>query len=184
MIVTRGNVNLKEILASLPFEDVVIWDNSKQREDVSVYGRYMGIKYVAAKKKDLVAVQDDDAIVDDWPAILAAYEPGKIVCNMAVTHRAYYEPMGLGLVGFGGVFSAALAMRTFERYFAKWPKDELFLRECDRVFTGLNELIPVTFPYRNLPHEKTTPRMWRESRHGDDLVEIRKRIEAVRQSAQ
>jgi hypothetical protein len=174
VIVTRGNVDLRPVVDSLPFEDIVIWDNSKAPTDSRVFGRYYGATMLA--KNDVVAVQDDDAIIEDWPAILEAYEPGVIACNMGAAHRAYYAPMGLALVGFGAVFDRSLIASTFDQYFAQFPKDELFLRECDRVFTGLNKLKPITVPYRNLPHEETTERMWRESRHGDDLLEIRHRI--------
>jgi hypothetical protein len=171
VIVTRGNVDLSPIRASLPFEDVVIWDNSER--DEMVFGRYCGAEQV---KHDVIAVQDDDAIIEDWPAILAEYRPGVITCNMGAAHRAVYAPIGLGLVGFGAVFDRSLIPTTLRRYFQRFPKDELFMRECDRVFTALNPIHVVSVPYRNLPHEETTQRMWREQRHGDDLTKIRRRI--------
>ena len=84
--------------------------------------------------------------------------------------------MNMALVGFGAIFDKSAVVPTFSRYFAHFPADELFRRECDRVFTALNRLKIVSVPYRHLDHETTTPRMWRESRHGQDLVEIRRRI--------
>jgi hypothetical protein len=174
VIVTRGNVDLSEIRESLPFEDVVVWDNSER--DEKVFGRYCGAERV---KHEVIAVQDDDAIIEDWPAILAEYRPGVITCNMGAAHRAVYEPTGLALVGFGAVFDRSLIRPTLDRYCQRFPKDELFMRECDRVFTALNALHVITVPYRNLPHEETTERMWREQRHGDDLAMIRQRIAAL-----
>ena len=171
VIVTRGNVDLTEIRASLPFDDIVVWDNSER--DQKVFGRYCGAERV---KHDVIAVQDDDAIIEDWPAILAEYKPGVVTCNMGEAHRAVYEPTGLALVGFGAIFDRSLIQPTLDRYTHRFPKDELFMRECDRVFTALNELHVITVPYRVLPHEETTPRMWREERHGDDLAMIRRRI--------
>ena len=171
VIVTRGNVDLSEIRASLPFEDVVIWDNSERNE--MVFGRYCGAERA---KHGVIAVQDDDAIIEDWPRILAEYEPDAIACNMSPAHRAAYAPTGVALVGFGAVFHRSLIQRTLDRYCRRFPKDELFMRECDRVFTALNPVKVVTVPYRNLPHEETTDRMWREQRHADDLAKIRQRI--------
>lgn len=89
IIVTRGDVDLDEILASLDpdvFERLV-WDNGsgelrrhqkngpvrlKRVDDLAVYGRYAAIKYAT---HDLIYVQDDDVlhategvkeIVDTW----------------------------------------------------------------------------------------------------------------------
>jgi len=174
VIVTRGNVDLSEIKASLPFEDVVVWNNSECNE--IVYGRYRGVEQA---RHDVIAVQDDDAIIEDWPAILAAYEPGVIACNMGDAHRAFYKPMNIALVGFGAIFHRSLIRPALERYTRRFPEDELFKRECDRVFTGLNRLKVLTVPYRNLPHEETTQRMWREPQHVNDLTEIRRRIAAL-----
>ena len=174
VIVTRGNVDLSEIRASLPFEDVVIWDNSENNE--MVFGRYCGAERA---RNDIIAVQDDDAVIEDWPAILAEYKPGVVACNMGPAHRAFYQPIGLALVGFGAVFDRSLIQPTMDRYYQRFPKDELFMRECDRVFTALNPLNVITVPYRNLPHEETTQRMWRERRHVDDLTAIRRRIAAL-----
>lgn len=175
VIVTRGNVDLSGILASLPFEDVVIRNNSNPHlpKDMKVFGRYLGASLAV---NEVTAVQDDDAIIEDWPAILAAYEPGVVTCNMGAAHTAYYKPMNMALVGFGAVFDKSLIAPTFDRYFEQFPKDELLLRECDRIFTALNRLKVVQVPYRNLPHEETTERMWRENRHGADLAKIRERI--------
>ena len=183
-MVTRGNVDLKPVLESLSsFYNVIVWDNSKDERDEKVYGRYLAA-LSEATQTGIVAVQDDDAIIHDWPAILRAYEPGVVTCNMVDGHTHYYKPMRIALVGFGGVFEKSLIKPTFDRYLAHFPADELFQRECDRVFTGLNPLKVVSVPYTNLPHEQTTQRMWREPRHGKDLSEILSRIAKVRQGAQ
>jgi hypothetical protein len=179
VIVTRGNVNLNPVLSSLPKGvDVVVWDNSKlEGEDEKVYGRYCGIN---SARHSVIAVQDDDAIIEDWPGLIKQYEPGVVTCNMGDAHSAYYAPMGLALVGFGAVFDRSFVRPTFDRYSAHFPMDELFLRECDRVFTALNHLRVVKIPYLSLPHEETTERMWRESRHAADLAAIRARIAKIK----
>lgn len=195
VIVTRGNVDFAEIRKSLSFGEIIVWNNGahavtrcrglsstlfSEIADERVFGRYQAAKYAT---NDVIVTQDDDAIIEDWPAILAAYEPGVVMCNMGAAHAAYYKPMNLALVGFGAIFDKVLIAPTFDRYFERFPKDELFARECDRVFTGLNRLNVVSVPYRNLSHEQTTERMWREARHGSDLAEIRQRVDQIRHEA-
>lgn len=128
-LVTRGNVDLTPILDSLPFADVVVWDNS-QREDLGIYGRYAAIAEV---KHRVVVTQDDDLTVSNWPAILDAYEPGVVTCN-------YPEPWDIPWVARGAIFDSELPERAFERYLAVHPFDRDFTHfMCDGVFTLLSE---------------------------------------------
>jgi len=86
ILVTRGNVDLAPIEASIPTEwELVVWDNGRRvvrtwaagrregfayaAEDVSVYGRYAAIEHASG---DVIYVQDDDAIVSDPAAIVSA----------------------------------------------------------------------------------------------------------------
>lgn len=82
IIVTRGNVDVRPILDSLPPEwEKVVWDNGGGScslyegrgdrmvlgmknvvNDKSVYGRYAAIEYAT---NELIYVQDDDCIVSD-----------------------------------------------------------------------------------------------------------------------
>ncbi len=63
IVVTRGDVNLNEVVKSLRLceriGDIIIWDNAK-RGDSAVYGRYAAI---AEAKHPLIFVQDDDCIL-------------------------------------------------------------------------------------------------------------------------
>ncbi len=98
VIVTRGDVDLSEILESLPNEwERIVWDNGfhgyphadvykdgddwrpdgppGKVTDLSVYGRYAAIEYA---KGDLIYAQDDDCIVSDPQAIVDTWlESGK-----------------------------------------------------------------------------------------------------------
>lgn len=147
VIVTRGDVDLRPVLELLPFEDVVVWDNSKQPRDVAVFGRYMG---TMEARNEIIYVQDDDALVHDIPGLLAAYEEGKLVCNMPEEHRRG-EPQAL--VGWGSLFARGLAWKAF----AKWEKaggafDEVFDRTCDIVFSVLTPFKRVDLGKTDLPH--------------------------------
>jgi hypothetical protein len=189
VIVTKGDVDLSPILESLRsdgFEDIVVWDNSKRPFDVKVFGRYAA---VAEAKHEFIYVQDDDCIVhafpkDDHDARIIGSDfddlyKDRIICNVpSADHRKFYEALGMSLVGWGAVFHRSLV--DFHRYSAVCDCDDLFLRECDRVFTALNPFYNVDFPITHLEHAKGADRMGRETRHGDDLAEIQRRIALVK----
>ena len=134
VIVTRGNVDLQEIIDSIPQGwEIVIWDNgeklvsrsdgySEVATDCSVYGRYAAIEYAS---HDLIYVQDDDVIVSDPQAIVNAWSvtalapapfgrTDLVVCNMPqeFRHDGYVDH---ALVGFGAAFHRDVPERAFAR---------------------------------------------------------------------
>jgi hypothetical protein len=179
VIVTRGNRDLTYLLeGSLRYcGEVIVWDNSKEAEDAKVYGRYLAIQRA---KFPLIYTQDDDCEVPVGQIVLE-HAPGKLVCNMKPGHHEAYRGTGIALVGHGAVFEKSLV--DFSPYFAKFPKDELFLRECDRVFTFLNRerFKWVRLPISDLPHASEAGAMWKEERNGKDLQEIKRRLQIVAQ---
>lgn len=91
VIPTRGDVDLKPILQSLPEEwEVVVYDNGRgcvskrvmsgllarvitgkgELPDLSVYARYAAIEYAEG---DLIFTQDDDCVVSDAQTIVDAW---------------------------------------------------------------------------------------------------------------
>ena len=85
IIVTRGDVDLGDIVASLPSEwELLVWDNGARvvhgrprsatlwmvEDDLSVYGRYAAIEYAS---HDLIYVQDDDCVVSDPELIVSEW---------------------------------------------------------------------------------------------------------------
>jgi hypothetical protein len=121
VIVTRGDVDLDPILDSLPFDDVVVWNN-RLVADLGVYGRFAGVEQA---RNDVVFVQDDDCIVptDAITALLDAYAPGRIVSNMPTGHLDYTDSC---LVGLGAVFDAYLPRIAFSAYLKHYPFDDEF----------------------------------------------------------
>lgn len=174
VLVTRGDVDLTPILNSLPVDDIVIWDNSK-REDLKVFGRYAAVKEA---RHSVIYSQDDDCLVDS-SEVIAVYEPGRVVSNMPAAKRSEYAGIapGIALIGWGSCFDAD-SMRVFERYIARYGRDELLLRECDRVFTALNATKLIDLPITHLPHA-FAGRMGNETRHLSDLAEIQRRIASL-----
>ena len=127
---------------------------------------------------------DDDAVVD-VAAVLAAYEPGVVTCNMPADRRPEYQD-GCALVGWGAAFDADLVPKAFCQYFdfadlhrLDW-RDAIFLSEADRVFTGLSTLKLIDVPFRHLPHAFDDDRMARRAMHGSYRQAIRERIQMVR----
>lgn len=165
VIVTRGDVDLGPCLSSIVADEVII-----RRGQGGVWPRWAAALHA---KHDVIYVQDDDCVVD-FAAVIAAYDPAVVTCNMLTSHRSDY-PDGVALVGWGAVFH-----RSMLNVFEGWEIDDLFWREADRVFTGLNPLRLIDLGVTHLPHAHGAERMGREARHGADLAEIRRRIQKVR----
>jgi hypothetical protein len=161
VIPTRGDVDLTPILDSLPFVDVIVWDNSK-RHDLGIFGRYHAIHYA---KNPVIVTQDDDLIVTCWLDILDAYEPGVLTVN-------YPEPYDIPWVARGGIFDCDLPGRAFERYLHQFPFDEFFTHHaCDGVFALLTDEVRVIDEgSEDLPHGlaegrvSTSPKWYDERR--------------------
>lgn len=127
--------------------------------------------------EQFIYTQDDDCIVDA-EALMEHYEDGLIVTNVSADRRAFCSD-GVTLIGWGALFHRSL-LSVFDRYLELYPMDELFLRECDRLFTGLNRTRCVEVPLEHLPHAFARDRMGMERIHLADLAEIRRRIEELR----
>lgn len=159
VIPTRGNVELEPILDSLPFRDVIVWDNS-QRDDLGIYGRYAAI---AEARHNVIVTQDDDLIVSDWQAVLDEYEPGVLFCN-------YTEPWDIPWVARGAVFDAELPELAFDRYLAVHPLDNDFTHfMCDGIFGLLtphrvHDHGSVDLPWANDPGRVSTAGGWYDNR--------------------
>jgi len=175
VVVTRDAEQALDVyrhLKYLNFGRIIFWDNKRQR-DYKVFGRYAAMLGVPGP----IFTCDDDCLVDA-EAVCAAYEPGIIVANSDPHHRAVNAPFyrhGIAPIGWGAIFDVNL-ISVLEG----WEHDELFLRECDRVFTALNTVKLIEVPFRHLERASAPDRMWREKRHLSDLSEITERILRVK----
>lgn len=166
-LVTRGDVDMRPIIESLPFSSVV-WDNSAASEDLAVYGRYAAIRRAL---KPVIYVQDDDCLLapDSFDALLDAYEPGHVVCNMP--HDFRYQPQYLSgehaLVGFGALFDRDLPAAAFARL-GRVDDMAAFRRSCDIYFTALTPRILVDVPHTDLPYASGPGRMWTTPGHVEE----------------
>lgn len=148
-LVTRGDQpdKIREILESLIFDDVIVWDNSTAPFDAKCAGRY----YAAlGARNDIVYFQDDDVIVPraTQQQLVDAYQPGVMVANWGHgTDPAGYDD--LPLVGGGGVVDRDLPWQCALRYLDRFSLDDGFLYEADFV---IGVLYPA-FEHLHLPFE-------------------------------
>ena len=141
-LVTRGNVDLEPILATLPYDDVVVWNNS-EREDLGIYGRYAAI---AEAKHPVIFTQDDDLLVTCHDQLANHYRPGRLVCN-------YPHPWDIPWVARGALFDRDLPERAFAKYRARgYQHDRDFTHWiCDGVFAMLTPFDVVDYGSEDLP---------------------------------
>lgn len=147
-LVTRGDVDLAPVLATLPYDDIVVWDNSKRR-DLGIYGRYAAIEEA---KHDIIYTQDDDLIVachdqlaDQFQQLAKTGGPG-LLCN-------YPEPWDIPWVARGALFHRDLPERAFARYSTRFVRDYFFTHKaCDGIFTLLTPSMVVDYGSEDLPH--------------------------------
>lgn len=154
ILVTRGDVDLVPIISSLPYDEIIIWDNSKGN-DLKVYGRFEAI---SEAQHPVIYVQDDDCVITAHEELMEAYEPGKIVANMP-THRTDYTDSCL--IGWGALFDRDLIDGVFDG----WKKDAEFLRCCDVIFTHKTPFKRVDLGHENLPQATAHSRMYKQPTH-------------------
>lgn len=142
-LVTRGDVDLEPILATLPYGETVVWNNAERPDDLKVYGRYAAI---ADATRPVIYFQDDDCIFRDHDALLAAYKPGVLVANWGHGEN----PDGyddLAIFPGGALVDRGLPALAFERYLEHFPLDDGLLYEADFVFGCLTPHEHVWLPF-------------------------------------
>jgi len=185
ILVSRDQADADMVLGNLldKFEEVLFWNNETGPADLKVFGRYA---LAATTKYTTIYFQDDDCLVDVEKLWLCYGEDrGAPLCNMPEEHRAKY-PDGIALVGFGCFTDLWTIRRAFSPYLAKYPIDELFLIECDRVFTALapHSLALADVPMHHLANARLPTSLYRRPDHASRLAEIRRRIAIVKGAGQ
>jgi hypothetical protein len=179
VLVTRGNVDLSAIMGTLGgFGKVAVWDNSRYL-NMGPFGQFLMASLL--NNFEVVYFQDDDCTTDP-AAIVAAWEPGKVVCNMGTQgHRANYEDRLDKLMGFGSCFEKAMIRPTFERYAKTYPIDRVLWREPGRIFTAMNheKTKMVEVPFQNLPWAEGPDRLYRQPDHLEMRDEAIRRVKKV-----
>jgi SAM-dependent methyltransferase len=170
VLVTRGDVDLQPVLSSLPFDDIVVWDNSVEERDLKVYGRYAAIE---AAKHPLIYTQDDDALC---PAgdLLAAYrllDTGGLLVNV--------PPGEWPWLAWGAIFPREKPAEAFDRYLARHPFDDEFLFWADVVFAHIYGWQFVDLGHMNLPWATAPTRMYHQPDHYPGQARVRAKVAAL-----
>jgi hypothetical protein len=179
IIVTRGDVDLEPILATLPYGEVLVWNNSTRPVDEACFGRYLAI---AEASHDIIYFQDDDLIFTGHEQLLAVYEPGKIAANMPSPwyERTGYKDLNCAQVGAGAILDRHLPDAAINRYLSRWPKDVLFLAYCDDVVGMLTPWQRYDFGYEILPVASAPGRISTSEGSGARQAEMRRRALSLR----
>lgn len=153
-----------QILKSLEgFGEIIVGDGNH-----GVYGRYEAIKQA---KFDLVYTQDDDCLVG-IDGLLDAWD-GHFTVNFNRWRLPEY-PNNMVLIGWGAIFKKDL-IGVLDQYTSRWGCDSLFMRECDRVFTGLNTHTNFFGDVDNLP-SAYQGRLSNDPQHWNYLAQIKERV--------
>jgi hypothetical protein len=173
VLVTRGDVDMAPVLDSLPFDEVVVWDNSQRPEDFQCYGRFAGI---AETTRPFIYVQDDDIVVP-VQALLDAYEPakGSILANKKPDEEWRF-------LGVGSLFPRELA-DCFGPYAALYGMDQDFYRAADVVFAYQHGYESVWVGYEELEWSRAPNRMYLQPGHYEVRERLRARTLALPSSA-
>ncbi len=158
IIVTRGNVDLEPILHTIPYPDVVVWNNTEREHDYKPFGRYAAIPET---KNPVIFWVDDDVKFTNHDALLRAYEPGKLIANMDADwiKGAGYEGI-VAMQGAGSLCDASLPAEVFARYFAEYPWDEDARIEADFIFGVLAPAKVIDIGYDTMPYTDDPDRLY------------------------
>lgn len=180
VIPTRGDVDMQPVLDTLPFGDVVVWDNSKEDEDLKVFGRFAAIDRA---QHEVIYTQDDDCTIppEAFVRLVEHYKADEIVCNMPISRWADYPDSCL--IGWGSIFHRDMPARAFDPYFAAYPEeehDDLFFKCCDVVFTTLVPHVKLDLGFTHLPWAETKGRMFKQPDHSQTRWKVLEMARAVR----
>lgn len=162
VLVTKGDVDLEPITDSIRaagVSDIVVWDNSRRKRDLSCYGRYRGI---LEAKHPWIYHQDDDLIAPVGE-IIRAYN--------AVTDRhaivANNRPEeSWPLTAMGTIFHRSLGCpAAFKRYTKLYGEDADFYRVSDVIFAYQRAYRRIWVGYEDLPQQVWADRMHLQPDH-------------------
>lgn len=182
VIVTRGDVDLGPILATLPYTELVVWNDRERGYSRGCYGRYL-----AALETDrpIIYYQDDDLIFTAHDELLAMYEPGLMTVNMPSPwyERAGYDKLDQALVGAGSLVSRDLPFPALDRYLNEYPEDDLFYRYADVAVGMLTPYRRFDLGYEVLDYASAPGRIYTDTGAAERKAEMQHRVMALREAA-
>ncbi len=181
VIVTRGDVDLAPVLDSLIFDDVVVWDNSREHDQMT-YGRVLASREA---QHSVIYSQDDDIIhtAEAQRDIVAAYEEGVLTGCMWPEWSAGAKAQGiengyddLVFPGSGSISDSWLWGDCVFEYLNEYPMDDFFRLWSDTIIGVISPTRQLDIRFAELPHADNENRM----AHLDDAVALK--TEAIRRA--
>jgi hypothetical protein len=171
IIPTRGDVDTAEIAAELSRHPEI--GLIEFHKGTTPFWRYL--QAADSPGFPLIWTQDDDCVTDPRPAFEAAEQLNRVeLINCMTPEHAIRYPGNETLLGFGALFTASLARKFVLD--DRWVKDELFLRESDRIFGTINSHHTVFPRIRILDCAHNPNRYWQQPEHVDTMLAMRRRI--------
>jgi hypothetical protein len=179
IIPTRGDHVLTDILDTLPYSDVIIW-NDLERGSQGCYSRYLAIQEAT---QSVIYFQDDDLIFTAHKELLSLYEPGKMIVNMPSPWHEIcgYDKLDQALVGAGSLLDRNLPFPALDRYLAEYPADELFLDYCDVIVGMLTPYVRYDLGYQVLPYASAPDRIYTKPGAAERKAEMQRRVIDLRE---
>lgn len=165
VIVTRGDVDLKPVLKSLVFDDVVVFNNARESADQMTFGRVLALKRC---KHKVIYSQDDDIVhtPKNQRKIVDAYEPGRLTGCMWKEWSDGAKKQGirngyddLVFCGSGSVYDADTIWAAIDAYLDVYPFDDFFRLWCDTIVGVLAPTKQLPIVFEALPHAEAGNRM-------------------------
>lgn len=172
VIVTRGDVPLGKILDSLPDEwPVAIWNNSKQPEDLKVYGHFAALGEV---ETEYVYMQDDDALC---PAaqLLAHWDETLHADKILLNEEEGQTPW----ISWGAIFHKNLPAPAIARYVDAYGMSDDVLLWCDMIFSTLTPWVNVDLGRESFPVAVAPNRMSMQPGHYEEQARVKALAEAL-----
>lgn len=182
VIVTRGNVDLGPIRATLPYTELRIWNDRERGYSRGCYGRYLA---ALETTRPVVYYQDDDLIFTAHDELMALYEPGLMTVNMPSPwyELAGYDKFGQALVGAGSLVPRDLPFPALDRYLDEYPEDDLFYDYADVVVGMLTPHTRLDLGYEVLDYASGPGRIYTDSGAAERKAEMQRRAIALREAA-
>lgn len=161
---------MSPVLNSLPFDDIVVWDNSRE-QDLQCYGRFAAI---SRARHEWIYTQDDDLLVP-IPGLLLDWGNGGPVVFANKPPAEEWR-----FLGCGALFHRDLVDRcAFDRYLELYPDRTEFHRVADVVFAYSLPYTTTWVGYADLPWQTAPNRMYLQDGHYESRIEARERTLAL-----